>query len=574
MSNAYKWGIGMLAFAGYALFSPQAHATITVRHTECEVVVSTNTVGNGGYSPSLRGPISNYRFNVYYSGGGNVASSHQSSNTFAFTPPRTGVFTITVEVAQNTGAQYINSIGQRICCGREYTVVETVSYRVNQIAGWKFGTLSQYAAIERSNGGYGMAVGANNQVFYAGAGGWVMMYYYDKGWKHAWPTQTWNANEKITGGLAVAKPSNQLFYRGADNKVDTYYWTPIKGWQHAWLTRSWSRSEDVDSGPFTISVGKNNQVAYAGADKWMHLYNYNGTTGQWDHSYLTTTFSSKEKAANVVSASVYDGKVFYKGQDNKMHVYYLDNGRWVHAWLVQNWNNNGEDVGGQIAVNGNCTAVYFTGADGWIHRYYYANNRWNHERLTNSFDPTERHGGTLSVGDGDHVFYRNGSDVRTYYRENGIWYGGYLVRDWKNAAENANANTQVQVGEGNQVFYSDEGGHLNVYHWGSCYTSRKAAPEALSQEAASGETRVEQVSLFPNPTEGRATLTYWVEDAQSVLVEVINLTGQQVLRKEVQAEAGRNDTDLDLTHVVAGIHVVTVKARGKLITSTKLMVVK
>jgi hypothetical protein len=587
MRNPYSMSFGLVALTALSLYATPANATITVAQTGCSVTISTNTFGNGGYNPGCGCRLDNYHFQVTNAGGFIVANSYQASDTYQYRPTERGTYKVTVSTAQNTGGCYFNTIGQRVCDARAYTITESVTYQVGQVGSWNFGTLSRWTNIERSNNGYALAVGAGNQVFYGGADGWVKHYYYDNGWHLSWPTQTWNANEKITGGLAVAKPSNQLFYRGADGKVDTYYWTPTNGWQHTWLTRSWSSSENVDYGPYTISVGKDNAVAYAGADKWVHLYTFNGATGQWDHRYLTSSFDPSERVANVVSASVVDGKVFYKGLDNKMHLYYLDNGRWVHTWLTQNWSNNNENVGGQIVVNNDCSAVYFTGADGWVHRYYWANNTWNHEWLTTTFNTYEQSSGPLSVGANDQVFFRNNSDVRNYYRDNGVWYSSYLVQDWGNAVENAHYYTQVQVGEGNQVFYSDENGFINTYYYGNCYARRgvanptgssttTAAPSAspaARNSTINSETSAIQPALFPNPAHERATLSYPVAEAQALVVEITNTLGQVVLRQEIAAHVGRNDIDLDVSQLSAGLHTLTVHGTGP-VYRTKLTVAR
>ncbi|UYZ62105.1 S8 family peptidase [Hymenobacter weizhouensis] len=458
-----------------------------------------------------------------------------------------------------------------------------LQYTLSPAGCWQYGFLSQYSNSERSNNGYYMAVGAGNLISYSGDDGWMRFYYWDNNrWQHGQPTQTWDTSERVDGAIAVAQPSNTQFYRGPDGKVHTYYWTSGNGWVHSRLTRTNSSGENVDNGRFTISVGKNDQVVYIGADKWVHAYTYNSATSQWDHSYLSTTFNGNEQADGSVVACPADGNIYYRGQDGKMHVYYLSNGQWVHGWMVQNWNGN-EDVSGQIDVSPDGSSVYYTGADGWIQRYYWANGRWNHERLTTSFDGSEQHTGSLSVDEGGKVYFHNSNHVRVYYQDNGVWHCGYLVQDWNNGAERANSNTQVLAGSGGQVFYADESGFMNVYYWANCYARGTAATasaqptKTVTAQAAkpAGQSPLPEATiLFPNPTTGQTTLSYEVKSAQPVIVEVTTLTGQRLLQQQTQARAGRNDLDLNLHGAPNGLHIVTIKSNGKVVSRTKLMVAK
>jgi uncharacterized protein involved in type VI secretion and phage assembly len=64
------------------------------------------------------------------------------------------------------------------------------------------------------------------------------------------------------------------------------------------------------------------------------------------------------------------------------------------------------------------------------------------------------------------------------------------------------------------------------------------------------------IQLYPNPTQGILAVVTTVETDANAVLEVKDLTGRQVVSRNVMLETGRNQFQLDLTAEPAGIYFV------------------
>jgi minor extracellular serine protease Vpr len=67
--------------------------------------------------------------------------------------------------------------------------------------------------------------------------------------------------------------------------------------------------------------------------------------------------------------------------------------------------------------------------------------------------------------------------------------------------------------------------------------------------------------LFPNPSSGKFTLDYTTKQAETVNVEVLNITGAQVLSTQWKVNSGTNLKDIDLGDMPKGNYLVKVSAK-------------
>jgi hypothetical protein len=80
----------------------------------------------------------------------------------------------------------------------------------------------------------------------------------------------------------------------------------------------------------------------------------------------------------------------------------------------------------------------------------------------------------------------------------------------------------------------------------------------------------EAVSVFPNPTSGKLNISYKLNNAQPVSIEVFNATGVRVA--SVDAVAGIGSSAVDLSELSEGIYLVRLTNNG--LTTTRKVVVK
>lgn len=103
----------------------------------------------------------------------------------------------------------------------------------------------------------------------------MQVYYFNTStnqWVHDWVRGYSIPSYEYIAGDVVVGEGIQLFYRGTDGKIHTYYWS-AGSWHHDWLT-GWNNPgyENVSAVPGSIAVGNGNQVFYRGTDNKMHVY--------------------------------------------------------------------------------------------------------------------------------------------------------------------------------------------------------------------------------------------------------------------------------------------------------------
>ncbi|MEO0857672.1 MAG: T9SS type A sorting domain-containing protein, partial [Bacteroidota bacterium] len=71
---------------------------------------------------------------------------------------------------------------------------------------------------------------------------------------------------------------------------------------------------------------------------------------------------------------------------------------------------------------------------------------------------------------------------------------------------------------------------------------------------------------YPNPTPGRATLTFGLAEAAPVRLAVYDLLGRTVRRLDSPRAAGTHAISLDLSRLPAGVYVVRLETAGRIET--------
>ncbi len=93
----------------------------------------------------------------------------------------------------------------------------------------------------------------------------------------------------------------------------------------------------------------------------------------------------------------------------------------------------------------------------------------------------------------------------------------------------------------------------------ACGTSSRTITIVISAVGLSESSGIKSASLFPNPTNGLFTLSVDVLAGSKATINITDLSGKLLSRKEVNLNAGENPIALDLTNAAAGIYMVQVK---------------
>ncbi|MFM9028354.1 MAG: T9SS type A sorting domain-containing protein, partial [Bacteroidota bacterium] len=80
------------------------------------------------------------------------------------------------------------------------------------------------------------------------------------------------------------------------------------------------------------------------------------------------------------------------------------------------------------------------------------------------------------------------------------------------------------------------------------------------------------LSAFPNPTNGKLTMSYNAPVADRYAVRIVDLLGKVVYSSDLNAEAGLNTKEIDLTNMSRGIYLLNVQTEGGKIETLRIIV--
>lgn len=121
--------------------------------------------------------------------------------------------------------------------------------------------------------------------------------------------------------------------------------------------------------------------------------------------------------------------------------------------------------------------------------------------------------------------------------------------------------TMSQLGNPSQVkrinFQNNSANNVTVYFDNIRLNSVSGARLGEADEENEDDMAL---SLYPNPTTGQFSLSYWAKQAGAVQLQVIDAQGSLIQTQDEQAEAGNNTYRLDLSTRPTGLYVVRVQA--------------
>ncbi len=188
------------------------------------------------------------------------------------------------------------------------------------------------------------AVADNGEIFYRGQSNKI--YWYKKittAQPEYWERriiENSDPNSLVGGDIVVnsSNNANDLFYRGADGRLQNYYKTSSTSYGHAWIDNNFSLGDKlVAQKPGIIKYSKAlNGVFYIGSDGYIKSFRYfNGT---WNYSYiLPSPINSNTVPHTFVSTlgwSEINKQIFYVGGDGRIQEFYLNSlQNWTNTWL-------------------------------------------------------------------------------------------------------------------------------------------------------------------------------------------------------------------------------------------------
>ena len=81
-----------------------------------------------------------------------------------------------------------------------------------------------------------------------------------------------------------------------------------------------------------------------------------------------------------------------------------------------------------------------------------------------------------------------------------------------------------------------------------------------------------EVGAYPNPTSGKATVSFFAATESKYIVKVTDMIGNTLISDVVNATADYNTTEIDLTGVAKGMYMVSVTANDGTTETLRLVV--
>jgi len=179
-----------------------------------------------------------------------------------------------------------------------------------------------------------LSTGGGSHVFFRGPNGWMTHYYKsrDNKWIPGPVVSDYDPNHQVGGDIVVAD-NGQVFYVGADNRIQLYSWNASSGWSHHYVDNNWSTSAyKAASNSGTLKVS-NGTLFYRGLDNKIRTYSFDHDTQAWVNEVLPFEMPADFVCGEIALPKGQNEEVYFIGADGYVQHCYLYKGHWLHRWV-------------------------------------------------------------------------------------------------------------------------------------------------------------------------------------------------------------------------------------------------
>lgn len=406
---------------------------------------------------------------------------------------------------------------------------------------------------------------------------------------------TWTATKLVfndgpdvlaDGDIKYLPYHNVMIYAGANHRVNLFgpsSSTP-SGFYHWYVSSNascyWCVNDDyISTAAGSLQTSENGEIFYRGLDNKLHWYH--NQNGNWIHQILPSSYTNDELVQGdvIVESTNNANSVYYKGNDNRIQLFYKDgSGNYHHAWL-DNLPNYVSTKPGSMTFAPNLSGILYRGTDDKAHLYYWDMN-WIHQVLpytygapTVSYPYGDKLYGGLTWDNSNNRLYYQGWDGRIQaFEKSGTQWTHRWINDYWNTDEFSTFSTMdnngIQVNYSSAitgpegVYYMRRDQNLAYFKYEACEVldppffsepnlSRPSGQGPLPNMPA-GNIPNEHILIYPNPAENGL---FQLSGAADSRVEVVNLMGRTILKKEINSQV----ETLDLGQVSPGVYFVLIR---------------
>lgn len=365
-----------------------------------------------------------------------------------------------------------------------------------------------------------------NEIFYRGIDNrlYISKYQYGNWFTQQITTQNSISTEPsslVKGDVNYNPVHNLITYKGFDDQIQ--YFRYNNGWIHGHIVpNNFVFFNYVSSTPGSVSIGRNGDFFYKGYDSKIHqLYQSNGL---WYHKLISShIYQQNDYVLGDIIADPFSDNVFYKGVDNRIQIFWLDNqGNYNHWWVDDSWPNTAYLINSAPgAITPSNEGLYYIGTDLKIHKYSWTyNNGWQHELLPHSYGTSPY----LGYPNGDYamtnvvwdhiskkVLYR-GVDgrIQQFGKNNNNWYHWWIDDYWHTSLHQTYdgiSNLQwttpsMNFSSDGKIVYANKNGDLCYFKWENCENLNPSQNTSQPIRLKKKETnQTSQPFTYPNLSE-------------------------------------------------------------------------
>lgn len=396
----------------------------------------------------------------------------------------------------------------------------------------------------------------------------------------------------VAGDIVYHQANDLVVYKGSDARLHAVYFDG-SSWQHVWLNSSWAAR--VNAQPGSVAVHSSGRVAYLGQDSQLHYCDAD-LVYPWAVTNLTNRYGNAAYAAGDV---LFDevGAIIYKGRDDRLQYYWLNNNIYQHSWADDYWNTGDYTVSRtpHSVAYANGTFYYIGRDDKKLHQLVYDGNvatghYWNPAMLPSAsyvYDQTgypmaDRglSGITINTAGTRLTYVGQDGRLQSLTLSSGNWHHDWIDNYWNtgeylsfNTFSNANQYSSLATTDVGQSFYCGADQHLRYFNYEPCSKEYSFAQcnnnslthgtlnrTALATTPAASMAQSASLSAYPNPTDGTVEVLLPTElRSAPIRFTLYSLMGKVMTEGTLSTKA----SSLQLDAYPAGVYLLRIQGAEK-----------
>lgn len=433
-----------------------------------------------------------------------------------------------------------------------------------------------------------------NEVFYRGNDNYI---YAANKINGIWKTKRLEFNDGApilaAGDLKYLPGTGAVLYVGQNNRINLfgrsntepcgfYHWALTSNWNCYWCVTD----DKIFPGTGSLQVTNNAYVFYRGEDNKMHWYYRNNNI--WTHQILPHPNNSATLVTGNIVCDPSNYQVFYRGSDGRLQSFYQTGlNTYGHAWMDDNWSTSAYLINanpGSMAFSPSLNGILYIGTDNKIHLYYWENG-WHHLLIPYSYGNS-----SLGYTNGDYAksgitwdeenirLLYTGFDgrIQTFYKYNGNWHHAWIDNNWNtidftsfnSSSSNVSSITTGYDGPGKSIFYSGKDGHLRYFKYEACENALKTCNNIKDKSIFKSVTidpnpdpqvQSDNFLIYPNPCSDFISINQ-LSNPTYKLIRILDITGKILIEKNTNVEI----TNLNIEALPTGIYFINIHCSNKL----------